>query len=173
MELRKYCSTLWSAGHKTVNFFPDGTATSTPHIMCITGTGVQKYTAKIPTVKGLPKTARQNIEQYLKLSDWTSLLDNKDSQENDQPWATTEIVAWQETRQSEPTPSTDTGKLIQNLIHEPSEDTLLEELEDLKHVLSQDKPLSWLVEILTDELWKGEQFQNGDWDSTAQNAQPA
>jgi hypothetical protein len=89
----------------------------------------------------------QNIEQYFKLSDWASLLVNKD---------------WQECRQSEPIPSTDTGRLIQNLIHETSEDTLLEELEDIKHALSQDTPLSWLIEKLTDELWKEEQFQNGD-----------
>ena len=89
----------------------------------------------------------QNIEQYFKLSDWASLLVNKD---------------WQECRQSEPIPSTDTGRLIQNLIHEISEGTLLEELEDIKHALSQDTPLSWLIEKLTDELWKEEQFQNGD-----------
>jgi hypothetical protein len=161
--LRKYGAALWTVGHKTVTLFPDETTTSIPHIMCITGPGVQKYTAKIPSTKGLPQTARQNIEQYLKLTDWESLLVNKESQENDQSWvSSTELVAWQESQQSEPTPSKDIERLIQNLIHEPSEATLLEELADIKNTLSHDTPLSWLIEILTEELWKEEQFQRGD-----------
>jgi hypothetical protein len=62
--------------------------------MYLTGPGVQKYTAKIPSTKGLQQTARQTIEQYLKLTDWTSLLVKKKSQKNDQSWASsTEIVA--------------------------------------------------------------------------------
>jgi hypothetical protein len=28
--------------------------------------------------------------------------------------------------------------------------------------MNQDTPLSWLIETLTEELWKGEQFQEGD-----------
>ena len=54
------------------------------------------------------------------------------------------------------------GRLIQNLIHEPDDATLLEELENIKHVLNHDTPLTWLIEILTEELWKEEQFQGGD-----------
>jgi hypothetical protein len=117
------------------------------------GTRCPKTSAKIPTTKGLPQTARKIIEQYLKLADWVSLLVNKKPQENDQSWASsTEIVACQESQQLEPTPSKDIGRLIQNLIHEPSEATLLAELEDIKHTLSQDTPLSWLIEIFTEEL---------------------
>jgi len=133
---------LWKEGHKTVNLFPDETATSVPHIMCTTGPGVQKHTAKIPSTPGLPKKARTTIEQYLKLTDWVSLLAKKESQKNDQSWSSSpEIVAWQESQQSEPTPSKDTGRLIQNLIHEPSEAILLEELEDIKHALSHNTSL--------------------------------
>ena len=50
--LHRYGADLWAAGHKTVNLLPDETATPTPHIMCITGPGVQKLTAKVPTTKG-------------------------------------------------------------------------------------------------------------------------
>ncbi len=128
--LHKYGVALGTVGHKTVNLFPDVTTTSTPHIMWITGPVVQKQTAKIPTTKGLPQEARQTIEQYLKLADWSGLLVNKDPQENDQSWvSSTEIQAWQGTRQTEPTPSKDIERIIQNLIHEPSEATLLEELD--------------------------------------------
>jgi hypothetical protein len=71
--LRKYGVTLWTVGHKTVNLFPDETATSVSHIMCVTGPGVQKHTVKVPSTKGLPQTARKTIEQYLKLTDWAIL----------------------------------------------------------------------------------------------------
>jgi hypothetical protein len=30
------------------------------------------------------------------------------------------------------------------------------------HTMSQDTPLSWLIETLTEELWNEEQFQGGD-----------
>ena len=50
-------------------------------------------------------------------------------------------VTWQERQHSGPTPSIETERLIQDLIHEPSEDILLEELEDIKHTLSHDTPL--------------------------------
>jgi hypothetical protein len=107
---RKYGESLWTEGHKTVNLFP---ATLVPHIMCITGPGIQKHTTKIPSSKGLPQSARKTIEQYLKVADWASLLVNKEPQENDQSWtSSTEIVAWQESRHTEPTPSKDIGRLI-------------------------------------------------------------
>jgi hypothetical protein len=100
---------------------------------------------------------RQTIEQYLKLVDWASLLTNKSPQENDQSWtSSTEFLTWQDTQ---PTRSQDIDRLIQNLIHEPSDATLLEEIEDIKHTMSQDTPLSWLIETLTEELWKEEKFQ--------------
>ena len=161
--LRRYGAALWAAGHKTVNLLPDVTVAQTPHIMCITGPGAQRHTTKVPSTKGLPPAVRQTIEQYLKLVDWASLLAKKGPQENDQSWtSSTEFLTWQGTQQTKPTPSQDIGRLIQNLIHEPSEATLLEELEDIKHTMSQDTPLSWLIETLTEELWNEEQFQGGD-----------
>ena len=158
--LRRYGAALWAAGHQTVNLLPDMTAAQTPHIMCITGAGAQRHTAKVPSTKGIPPAARQTIEQYLKLVDWASLLANKSPQKNDQSWtSSTELLTWQETQL---TPSQDIGRQIQNLIHEPSETVLREELEDIKHTMRQDTPLSWLIETLTAELWNEEQFQGGD-----------
>jgi hypothetical protein len=57
---------------------------------------------------------------------------------------------------------THTYPVIQNLIHEPTETELLEELDDIKYTMGQDTPLSWLIETLTGELWNEEQFQGGD-----------
>jgi hypothetical protein len=128
--------------------------------MCITGAGAQRHTVKVPSTKGIPPAARQTIEQYLKLVDWASLLANESPQKNDQSWtSSTEFLTWQETQL---TPPQDIDRQIQNLIHEPSETVLLEELEDIKHTMGQDTPLSWLIETLTAELWNEEQFQGGD-----------
>ncbi len=161
--LRKYNTALWAAGHRTVNLFPDDTATSVPHIMFLEGSGSQKHTSKMPWTSRLARTASTTIQQYLKLADWTSLLANKDSQEGDLSWASSlEIVAWQERQHPGPIPSPDTGRLIQSLIHEPSEDILLEELEVVKSTLRHDTPLTWLIDILTEELWEEEQFQGGN-----------
>jgi hypothetical protein len=140
----------WTVGHKTVNLFPDETGTSDPHIMCVTGPGPQKHTVKIPSTPGLPKAVRTTIEQYLKLTDWVSLHANQESQNNDRSWSSSpEIVACQESQQSVSTPSTDTERLIQNLIHEHSEAILPEELEDKNHTFSHNTLLSWLIKILT------------------------
>jgi hypothetical protein len=149
MTLRKYDADLWTVGHKTVNLFPDETGTSVPHIMCITGPGPQKHTVKIPSTPGLPKGVRTTIEQYLKLTDWVNLLANQESQNNDRSWSSSpEIVACQESQHSGPTRSTDTERLIQNLIHEHSEASLLEEMEDIHHTFSHNTLLSWLIKIL-------------------------
>ena len=103
--LRRYGDALWSVGHRTVNLLPDMSAVQTPHIMCITGAGAQRHTAKVPSTKGLPPAARQTIEQYLKLVDWASLLANKSPQENDQSWtSSTELLTWQGTQQTKSTP---------------------------------------------------------------------
>jgi hypothetical protein len=67
--LSRYGAALWAVGHKTVNLLPDMTSVQTPHIMCITGTGAQRHTTKVPSTKGIPPAVRQTIEQYLKLVD--------------------------------------------------------------------------------------------------------
>ena len=50
--------------------------------------------------------------------------------------------------------STRTEKLVRDLMYEPSRTTLQEELEKIRDNLSRDTPLSWLVEILREELWE-------------------
>ena len=52
------------------------------------------------------------------------------------------------------TPSTRTEKLVRDLMYEPSLTTLQEELEKIRDNLSRDTPLSWLVEILREEVWE-------------------
>ena len=49
-----------------------------------------------------------------------------------------------------------------DLIHEPAHQTVLEELEEIKELLDKRTPITWLSDILTEELWEEEDFQGGD-----------
>ena len=53
------------------------------------------------------------------------------------------------------------GELIRDLIYEPSSPILLEGLEEVKDLLKDETPVSWLRKTLEEELWEEEQFQQG------------
>ena len=78
-------------------------------------------------------------------------------------WSTSpEMVEWQGKQSTTPAPSTHTSQLIIDLLHEPSEDALMEELDSIKKILDPKTSISWLKEILSLELWEEEFFQGGD-----------
>ena len=54
------------------------------------------------------------------------------------------------------------GQRITDLIHEPAHQTVLEELEEIKELFDTRTPITWLSDILTEELWAEEDFQGGD-----------
>ena len=56
-------------------------------------------------------------------------------------------------------PPTHTSQLIIDLLHEPSEVGLMEELDSIKKILDPKTPIVWLKEILSSELWEEELFQ--------------
>ncbi len=58
--------------------------------------------------------------------------------------------------------SEQTRQLITDLLYEPSETALLDELESIKTILNPKTPISWLKETLSQELWEEEIFQGGD-----------
>ena len=58
--------------------------------------------------------------------------------------------------------SEQTRQLITDLLYEPSETVLLDELESIKTILNPKTPISWLKETLSQELWEEEIFQGGD-----------
>ena len=53
-------------------------------------------------------------------------------------------------------------QLILDLLHEPSDTTLLDELESINKTLNPKTPIGWLKETLSQELWEEETFQGGD-----------
>jgi hypothetical protein len=58
--------------------------------------------------------------------------------------------------------SEQTSHLITDLLYEPSETSLLDDLESIKKILNPKTPISWLKETLSQELWEEEIFQGGD-----------
>ena len=51
--------------------------------------------------------------------------------------------------------------MVKSLIYEPSDQSLTEGLEEIKGLLKEGTPISWLRETLEEELWEEEQFQQG------------
>ena len=54
------------------------------------------------------------------------------------------------------------GQRVTDLIHEPVHQAILEELEEIKELLDKRIPITWLSDILTEELWSEGDFQGGD-----------
>ena len=103
----------------------------------------------------LPEPAISTIEQYLKLVDCAHLqMEKVPTVENQDRTLFPEFSQWMTKHGASSTPSTRTEKLVRDLMYEPSLTTLQEELEKIRDNLSRDTPLSWLVEILREELWE-------------------
>ena len=78
-------------------------------------------------------------------------------------WAISpEIIEWRARQTTTTTPSEQTRQLITDLLHEPSETALLDELESIKRTLNPKTPIDWLKEPLNQELREEEIFQGGD-----------
>jgi hypothetical protein len=77
-------------------------------------------------------------------------------------WSTSpNFIQWQEHQTVKATPSPEAGESIRSLIYEPPSPILVEGLEEVKGVLKERTPISWLQQTLEEELWEEEQFQQG------------
>ena len=120
----------------------------------------QTYTAKVPHTPHLPEVARKLLESYLRLADWNQLLRRGEGHAKIFNWTTSpEIVEWRARQPATTAPSDQTSQLISDLLHEPSEAVLLDELESIKKTLNPKTPIGWLQETLSQELWEEESFQ--------------
>ncbi len=103
------------------------------------------------------------MESYLRLSDWNHLLRVGEGSAETFNWATSpEIIEWRVNQFTTIAPSEQTRQLITDLLHEPSDTVLLEELESIEKILDPKTPIVWLKETLSQELWEEEIFQGGD-----------
>ena len=158
---KKHGAHIWDAGHKTVTLFLGAPSTPLHTILRMAGDGVQMHHVLVPSVKRVPVSVRITIRAYLNLVDWRHIQeggplgDAKD-------WATTpEFSQCQELQAAKVIPSQEVGELIKGLIYEPSSPILLDGLEEVKKLLKNETPVSWLQKILEEELWEEEQFQQG------------
>ena len=117
----------------------------------------------MPLVPHLPESARKLIEAYLRLADWNQLRRMGECRREHLNWTTSpEKVKWKAKQPTTTAPSAHTSQLITDLLHEPSEAVLLEELVVINKTLDPKAPISWLKEILRTEMWEEELFQGGD-----------
>ena len=117
----------------------------------------------MPHTPHLPEAARKLLESYLRLADWNQLLRRGEGSTKIFNWTTSpEMVKWRASQPTTTVQSDQTRQLISDLLHEPSETVLLDELESIKKTLNPKTPIDWLKETLSQELWEEETFQGGD-----------
>jgi len=105
---------LWIAGHKTVDLYHNLSAAEVSRIMLLVGDSRQTFTVRVPHVLHLPESARKLLETYLQLA----------------------------AKQPLPTaPPAHTSQLIIDLLYEPSEVVLMEELDSIKKILDPKTPI--------------------------------
>jgi hypothetical protein len=140
--LRKYGTTLWESGHKTVALFSGASRMPVHNILRQSGDGTQTRHAQVPFVKHIPTVVRQTMQAYLNLVDWEHLL-GEGPREAIRDWSTSlELTKWQERHNITPAPSREMGQRITDLTHEPAHQTVLEELEEIKELLDKRTPIT-------------------------------
>ncbi len=93
--------------------------------------------------------------------DWRHIL-TVGPQEDTEDWYTSpDLTQWRERQTTEGIPGPEAGELVKSLIYEPSDQSLTEGLEEIKGLLKEGTPISWLRETLEEELWEEEKFQQG------------
>jgi hypothetical protein len=141
---------LWIPGHKTVDLYHSLASDEVSRMMILGGDSRQTFTTRVTHVLDLPESVRKLLESYLQLADWNQLRRLWESHSKSLNWSTSpEIVECQDKESLPPVPSTHSSQLIIDLLHEPSEVALMEELDSIKKILDPKTPIVWLKEILS------------------------
>ena len=158
---KQYGERIWDAGHKTVALFRGASKTPLHPTLRMAGDGTQTHHARVPKVKRVPASARVIIQEYLNMVDWRH-IHTGGPQGGTEDWYTSPgFTQWRERRTTEVIPDPEVGEMVKSLIYEPSVQSLTEGLEEIKGLLKEGTPISWLRETLEEELWEKEQFQQG------------
>jgi hypothetical protein len=133
--LKKHGETLWTAGHKTVDFYQNLSVVEVQRIMLLGSDSRETLTDRVPHVLHLPESVRKLLETYLHLADWNQLRRLGEDHKKPINWETSPEIVECQTKQPLPTnPPTHTSQLIIDLLHEPSEVVLMEELDSIKRM---------------------------------------
>ena len=158
---KQYGEHIWDAGHKTVVLFRGASKTPLHPTLRMAGDGIQTHHARVPKVKRVPASARDIIQDYLNMVDWRH-IQTECPQGGTEDWYTSpSFIQWQEQQTTKDVPAPEVGELVRSLIYEPPGQSLTEGLEEIKGLLKEGTPISWLRETLEEELWEEEQFQQG------------
>ena len=115
------------------------------------GDGIQTHHARVPRVKRVPTSARNIIQDYLNMVDWRH-IQMGGPQEDTKDWSTSpSFIKWQEQQTTKAIPPPEAGALIRRLIYEPTSPILVEGLEEVKGLLKEGTPMSWLQETLEED----------------------
>ncbi len=158
----KKCGTrIWDAGHKTVTLFQGASKIPLHTTLRMAGDGIQTHHVRVPRVKWVPVSARNIIQVYLNMVDWRH-IQTGGLQGDTKDWSTSpNFIQWQEHQSTKAIPSPEARELIRRLMYEPPSPILLEGLEQVKGLLKEGTPVSWIQKTLEEELWEEEQFQQG------------
>ena len=127
----------------------------------MTGDGIQTHHVRVPKVKRVPASARGIIQDYLNMVDWRH-IQTECPQGGTEDWYTSpSFIQWQEQQTTKDVPAPEVGESVRSLIYEPPDQSLTEGLEEIKGLLKEGTPISWLRETLEEELWEEEKFQEG------------
>jgi hypothetical protein len=158
---KKYGEHIWDAGHKTVTLFRGASKIPLHPTLRMAGDGIQTHLARVPKVKRVPASVRSIIQDYLNMVDWRHIQTECPRGGTEDWYISPSFIQWQEQQTTKVIPSSEVGELVKSLIYEPPTQSLTEGLEEIKGLLKEGTPISWLRETLEEELWEEEQFQQG------------
>ena len=88
------------------------------------------------------------MQEYLNMVDWRH-IHTGGPQGGTEDWYTSPgFTQWQERQTTKVIPEPEVGELVKSLIYEPPGQSLTEGLEEIKGLLKEGTPISWLREIL-------------------------
>ena len=70
---KKYGERLWDAGHKTVTLSRGASTIPLHPTLRMAGDGIQTHHARVPKVKRVSASARNIIQDYLNMVDWSHI----------------------------------------------------------------------------------------------------
>jgi hypothetical protein len=118
------------------------------------GDGIQTHHVLVPKVKRVPASARRIIQDDLSMVDWRHIQTESPSGGAKDCPTSPSFIQWQEQQTTRVTPSSEVGELVKNLIYEPPSQILTEGIEEIKELLEEGTPVSWLRETLEEVLWE-------------------
>jgi hypothetical protein len=96
----------------------------------------------------MPASARSIIQEYLNMVDWRHILTGGPEGGTEDWYTSPGFTQWRERQTTKVIPEPEVGEMVKSLIYEPPGQSLTEGLEEIKGLLKEGTPISWLRETL-------------------------